>query len=324
MKYSGTIIIGGGPAGASCALKLKQAGKDCIILEQARFPRTKLCAGWITPEVYNTLEMDKYPRSMITFDRIHFNIWGFSKTARVKQHSIRRYEFDDWLLKKSKAKVYRHKVSEIKKVGDDFVIDGKFRCRYLVGAGGTYCPVYRTFFSRLNPRSKKALVVAMEEEFKYNYKDKRCHLWFFGNKLPGYAWYVPKGKGYINVGIGCFADGMRSGRYGLTKQWEMFTKKLDRLSLVTGHKYKSTGYMYYVRQNVSRYQNGNAFIVGDSAGLATQDLAEGIGPAVKSGMLAAKSIITGKKYSLKGIKKNSVPGLKAIILRLGMKIARFF
>ncbi|HOM18740.1 MAG TPA: hypothetical protein PLQ00_15520, partial [Thermoguttaceae bacterium] len=37
-------------------------------------------------------------------------------------------------------------------------------------------------------------------------------------------------------------------------------------------------------------QNG-AYLVGDAAGLATWDLAEGIGPAIQSGILAARDIL---------------------------------
>ena len=43
---------------------------------------------------------------------------------------------------------------------------------------------------------------------------------------------------------------------------------------------------------------GNAFITGDSAGLATRDLCEGIGPAVSSGQRAATSILEGREYRL--------------------------
>lgn len=46
-----TIIVGGGPAGSSCAWRLRQLGGDCIVLDRQSFPRVKLCAGWITPAV---------------------------------------------------------------------------------------------------------------------------------------------------------------------------------------------------------------------------------------------------------------------------------
>ncbi len=41
--------------------------------------------------------------------------------------------------------------------------------------------------------------------------------------------------------------------------------------------------------------------MGDAVGLATRDMCEGIGPAVRSGLLAARSIVTGEPYSLAGI-----------------------
>ena len=46
---------------------------------------------------------------------------------------------------------------------------------------------------------------------------------------------------------------------------------------------------------------GNAFLSGDSAGLATRDLCEGIGPAIRSGQRAAEAIVSGTAYTLDGI-----------------------
>ena len=50
-----------------------------------------------------------------------------------------------------------------------------------------------------------------------------------------------------------------------------------------------------------------AYIVGDAAGLATVDLAEGIGPAVESGILAARDILGQADYSAGAILKYSLP-----------------
>ncbi|MCK4821330.1 FAD-dependent oxidoreductase, partial [bacterium] len=50
MINTDVIIVGGGPAGATCAWRLRQSNIRCIILDKQRFPRTKICAGWITPE----------------------------------------------------------------------------------------------------------------------------------------------------------------------------------------------------------------------------------------------------------------------------------
>ena len=51
-------IVGGGPAGSSCAWALRRAGAHVIVLDAARFPRQKVCAGWVTPRVFRALELD--------------------------------------------------------------------------------------------------------------------------------------------------------------------------------------------------------------------------------------------------------------------------
>ena len=50
------------------------------------------------------------------------------------------------------------------------------------------------------------------------------------------------------------------------------------------------------KTEVSR--RGNAFVIGDAAGLATRDRCKGIGPAVRSGLLAAHTICSGAKFDL--------------------------
>ncbi|MCK4588896.1 MAG: NAD(P)/FAD-dependent oxidoreductase [Nanoarchaeota archaeon] len=317
MIYSEVIIVGGGPAGSTCAWKLKKNKIDCIILDYAKFPRTKLCAGWITPEVFKTLELDDYPHGVVAFNLIKAYFFGVGKMIKSWQYSIRRYELDDWLLKRSGVKVFEHKVLSIRKNKGHYIIDDKYKCKYLVGAGGTYCPVYRTFFKDLNPKSKKSLVCCMEQEFKYDYGDKDCYLWFFENKLSGYAWYVPKGKGYLNVGIGGLFN------RDVKKQWDYLVKKLRKLSLVKDFDFNPKGYLYYMRQNMTTGCLDNAFIIGDAAGLATQDLGEGIGPAVESGILAADSIIQGDTYSLESIKKTSYPSMLPKLFRFMRKLNRF-
>jgi menaquinone-9 beta-reductase len=52
----------------------------------------------------------------------------------------------------------------------------------------------------------------------------------------------------------------------------------------------------------------DAFITGDSAGLATRDLGEGIGPAVRSGQHAADAILHGRPYTLDDVTGASAGG----------------
>lgn len=58
METCDAVIIGGGPAGSTCARALTDAGLDVVLLDQATFPRDKPCAGWITPPVVHLLRLD--------------------------------------------------------------------------------------------------------------------------------------------------------------------------------------------------------------------------------------------------------------------------
>jgi len=319
MIYSEVIIVGGGPAGSTCAWKLRRSGIECLILDKEEFPRHKLCAGWITPKVVKDLEIDfnDYPHGLVSIDKIYVNIFGVKLKIKTHQYSIRRYEFDDWLLKRAGVPVYTHYIENIRKENDRYIIDDRFCCRYLIGAGGTFCPVYRTFFEPINPRAKANRIVALEEEFKYAFEEKDCHLWFFENKLPGYSWYVPKGNGYLNIGVGGISEGLRSPGKTIQNHWNRFVQKLSDLSLVKEYNFNPKGCLYYLRDGIKDVQIGNAFVIGDAAGLATRDLGVGIGPAVKSGLLAADAIINGKKYDASVIKKYSIPQILASILKGG-------
>jgi flavin-dependent dehydrogenase len=303
------IVVGAGPAGSACAWKLNQNGLQTVLLDKKVFPRHKLCAGWITPGVLKNLQVKKeeYPFGILTFERLFFHVGGRKFRVPTCQYSVRRYEFDHWLLKRAAAPLHRHAVQTIKNENGNYIIDNSYRSRYLVGAGGTHCPVFGAFFKDVNSRGQQRLITTIEEEFKYDYKDANCHLWFFENKLPGYAWYVPKANGYLNVGIGGKFVTLRERGKTIRRYWDDFIAKLAELSLVRGHTYQPRGYNYYLRQPLPAGQIGNAFIIGDAAGLATLDLGEGIGPAIKSGILAADAILSGRRFSTRTIARYSLP-----------------
>ncbi len=162
-----------------------------------------------------------------------------------------------------------------------------------------------------------SLIVAQEEEFPYPFTDDRCYLWFIENGLPGYAWYVPKANGYVNVGLGGFAGQLKTNGDTLKKHWDLLIQKLDSMDLIRGHTFKPSGHSYYLRQRLSEVRRDSAFIVGDAAGLATLDMGEGIHPAIQSGLLAAEAILHGGDYSLRSISKYSWPSI--IRPRMGTK-----
>ena len=311
--------MGGGPAGATCAWALRRQGIACAVLEREPFPRVKLCAGWISPDVFRDLALDPsdYPHGLTRLEGLRLSVGGLKLRLPSRQMAIRRVEFDDFLLRRADVPVHTHHVRDIIRRDEGYSIDGRFFGRYLVGAGGTYCPVARTFFDPVGPRPRASLIVTQEEEFPYQIADdaqaspraQACYLWFFEDGLPGYAWYVPKVGGYVNVGVGGNAKVLKARGDRIQRHWDRLVSHLEDLNLVRDYTFAPKGHAYYLRRPTRPVQIGRAFVVGDAAGLATADMGEGIAPAIRSGLLAADAIVSGREVSFSDIRRWSQPPL---------------
>lgn len=307
MSHNQVLIVGGGPAGAACAGRLIKNGVDCIILDKQQFPRPKICAGWITPQVLQDLEITpaEYPHQLTTFSSLQIYLNRIPITKRGKQYAIRRVEFDHWLIRQSRSPVIYHEVKEINQINNGYQIDDQFSADILIGAGGSHCPVYHQFFKDDQPRVGEK-IVALEEEYPADWVDGKCRLWFFENGLPGYAWYVPKEGGYINIGVGGNERVLKERSSTIHAQWMYFVDKLINIGLIENRTYNPEGYIYYLRSSQDNFQKDNVYLIGDAAGLATLDMGEGIGPAIRSGILLAESILKKTEYSIAEIGRFSL------------------
>jgi flavin-dependent dehydrogenase len=167
------------------------------------------------------------------------------------------------------------------------------------------------------PRPRSLQTVTLEMEFPWEWRDPDCHLWFFERGLPGYSWYVPKASGWLNVGIGAMAARLKERGETIRMHWDHLAAKMIRQFGITmpgagrgkhAHTGDPPGYSYYVRGPIDGARRGNAYLTGDAAGLATRDLCEGIGPAIRSGHLAAAAILHGSAYDLAAITDSSLGG----------------
>ena len=111
MQNCEVLIVGGGPAGSSCAGRLVQAGLDVLVIDRKTFPRDKTCAGWVTPQVFDVLgvDPDDYANSHVCQPITGFRtgmIGGDeigTEYGRIVSYGIRRCEFDHFLLERSGA-----------------------------------------------------------------------------------------------------------------------------------------------------------------------------------------------------------------------------
>ncbi len=49
------VVVGGGPAGAAASIFLRRLGHDVVLLDEARFPRDKVCGEAVSPEAWRLL-----------------------------------------------------------------------------------------------------------------------------------------------------------------------------------------------------------------------------------------------------------------------------
>ena len=320
MDYVETIIVGGGPSGSSCAWRLKQEGRDVLVLDKQTFPRLKLCAGWVPAAVLRELQFTPadYPHTIVELKtRMYFApfqlpLLGNWIAPWRTDYSIRRVEFDHWLLTRSQAKVRTHRVNQIRQQGGRYIIDDQLACTYLVGAGGTGCPVRRQVFSGQKFAGEQ--ISTLEKEFYYPQRDDQAHLFFGFHGLKGYAWYVPKGDGYLNLGLGGLRRAFAKPRPSIRQHLEWFLDDLVNRQLLdgeSGQNLKVGGHGYYLFAAGNEVKRENCYLVGDAAGLASKDLGEGIGPAVTSGLLAAEDILGQNQYQKAAISPFSLnPGMR--------------
>jgi geranylgeranyl reductase family protein len=299
MDQCDVLIVGGGPAGSSCAWKLRDSGLKVAILDKQRFPRDKVCGGWITPAVLEEMAIDP---AQYACGRVLQPITGFrtsciggpvveTQYGRPISYGIRRYEFDDYLLKRSGATLYEGvTLKQLDRSGENWVINGQIQTRLLIGAGGTFCPVARFLGAKVN---REVVVTAQEAEFVMNDRQlARCAIraetpeLYFCSDLKGYGWCFRK-QNVLNVGLG------RLDPHGLSRhaaEFLKFLKAAGRLSLDLAPNLLGHAYALYGR--TSRQLAGDGvLLIGDAAGVAYAQSGEGIRPAIESGLLAAKVVL---------------------------------
>lgn len=297
MTAADVLIVGGGPAGSSCARALVGAGYDVIVLDRARFPRDKTCAGWITPAVVDLLDLslDDYRQGRVCQPLAAFRTCRMggpvveTRFGTPVSYGICRVEFDHYLLQRSGARVVDGTpVTSLRRAGGRWIVNDAFEAPMLVGAGGHFCPVAR----QLGLPAHEVAVVAQEIEFHMTpAQQQACRVrpdtpeLYICRDLKGYGWVLRKGE-VLNVGLG------RHDEHELPKHVRAFAAEMVASGAVPAdlpRRWK--GHAYVLRdRSARRLVADGVLLAGDAAGLAHAVSGEGIRPAIESGLLAAEAI----------------------------------
>ncbi len=303
------IIVGGGPSGSTCASVLVKSGIKTLLLDRAHFPRVKLCGGWLSKPIWDILGISpaEYTERIWNFKHVHIRFHGKKYTLKANGYFVRRYEFDNFLLKRSNVEsVQEYNVRQIEKDEEGYwLINNEYRSKYLIGAGGTHCPVARALF----PKRENMQCGTQEKEFESDAeeiaatragKDGEPEI-LLHDDMKGYSWNVPKGE-WLNIGSGTLIA--RDVLPAWTKAKAFFEGNGAKGTIPASaspvlEKMKGHGYVFFNTGHLDFCQADNAFLIGDSLGLAQPMTGEGILPAVLSGKLCATAIAEGAPETYK-------------------------
>ncbi len=278
------LIVGGGPAGSHLAWHLARAGRDCLLIDRARFPRDKVCGGGVSAKAARLL--GGLPEGLV-----RHTVTGALITHRNRFHvavdlprpagfTVTRRELDHWLWRRAGAAgaVLQEGVSYLGHHRRDGLMVvrttlGEVRCRLLVGADGAGSRVRRALVGRGGRRCAPGLEVLLPVPAPAALAGRA--LFDLGAVPGGYGWVFPKGD-HLNVGVfaGVGAGVRRQhletflARYGLAGE-------MVRL-----------GYPIPL-EGPEVVEGPGVWLLGDAAGLAEPMLGEGIYHALLSAEVAA-------------------------------------
>jgi menaquinone-9 beta-reductase len=302
------VIVGGGPAGSTCARALTRAGVDVVILDKAVFPRDKTCAGWITPAVVDAVDLpiDEYRDGRVFQPISAFRTSRIGSTPatsrphvhtqfdRTVSYGIRRCEFDHFLLQRSGARVRAGEaLTSLRRDGDGrggrWIVNESIVAPLVIGAGGHFCPVARHVSDIREGPAIEPIVAAQEIEVALTpAQAAACRVdadtpeLYLCDDLEGYGWCFRKGP-VLNVGLG------RQDTHQLARHVRDFVAALISWGRIPSDlPWHWKGHAYLLRGESRRPEvDDGVMLIGDAAGLAYARSGEGIRPAVESGLLAA-------------------------------------
>jgi geranylgeranyl reductase family protein len=286
------IVVGGGPAGASCAAFASLAGLRVLVLERETFPREKVCGDCINPacwEILDRLGLNEQVHGLGhgRLDAVEFiSIGGTSVRVNLPvgaraEIAVKRSLFDELLLQRAAnlgATVRQNEtVTVVEKTEADTwrvrTAAETFEARTLVGADGRNSTVAR--LRNLMPRPQRERV-ALQAHIPCPQD--------FGNRvvlqfLPeGYSGQAPVGDGQLNL---CLVS--RGADIHSLKEWA-----LRRFHLSPEQTWRTITPL--TRAPIHPAHN-NLFFIGDTARVVEPFTGEGIYYALASGELAARAIV---------------------------------
>jgi len=317
------VVIGGGPAGATCSTLIAQQGHKVVLFEREHFPRFHIGESLI-PETYWVLErLNMLPKMKKSHFVVKESVQFVTSTGKVsepfyftdhKPHEcsstwqVRRSEFDKMML--DNAREHGVEVHEGVRVLD-VLMDGQrayglrvmdeagnareIHADVVVDASGQSSMLAsRLKLKEIDPLLKKGAVwTYFQDAYRDEGRNAGATMVLQTENRKGWFWYIPLHDNITSVGIVTPFDDLFKGR----RDYEtIYNEQLDACPAVKervsiGRRvtefYATKDYSYR-----SREASGDGWVlIGDAFGFLDPLYSSGVLLALRSGQLAADAII---------------------------------
>ncbi|AEE53028.1 NAD(P)/FAD-dependent oxidoreductase [Haliscomenobacter hydrossis] len=313
------IILGAGPAGATCALQLRHSNLKVLLIDKATFPRSKTCGDAITGRSIKTLyrccpelveQFRTFPQKIeIQHTRLNINHRKPIDIHWVNEaYCCRRADFDHAMLQG--VRQYAPNVHILEGFQVDEIVQGDtvpgryivgnsgqqryFSTQFLVGSDGTQSIVSKKLTSTRLEQNHHAGAVRAYFSGVNGLHLNRTEVFVLPEFMPGYFWVFPLSEDTANVGFGMLTHSIARQKVNLKDSFYAFIQASPELKARFGEsiqvgKLKGFGLALGSRRVL---MSGEHFLLtGDAASLIDPASGEGISNAIVSGKVAAETIL---------------------------------
>ena len=306
------LIVGGGPSGSTAAIYLLQHGFRVMLFEKGGKSRNKTCGEGLTPESQHILKKIQMFASIkkIAYQVNQMSLFDLSNRPillKNKYFTLERSVLDKTLRNKIEelgGKVYHNcTISEWNNLDNRVTIKDSLGNEYkgdiLILATGAE----NTLAKKNGFTSGAYSAVALRAYGNNTIGCDTLEFYFHRKLYPAYGWIFPLPNNKINIGVYTHKD------IGPTRD---VAKLMDLFYEVLSEKYDKSIHLSsplqgWVLQTGLQEKNlcrDRVLLVGENISCTYNLSGEGIGPAMKSGLFAAQTIIESKgDYSRKTLRQ---------------------
>lgn len=317
-KIFDIIIIGGGPAGTTAALKLSQSDLKVALIDKAVFPRDKVCGDAVPGPSFKVLDsiskdwgkaMNQFSKSQnITASKIVApNNKSFTIHWKTMSYNSKRVDFDNFLFQLVKEKTQTEifegvKINSIKSNPNSVRISGFnsekeeviLKSKLIIGADGTNGITAKILANfEMNKNHHCAAVRAYATGISE--LEKTTNEFYLIQKYsPGYFWIFPLGYDSANIGFGMLSSKISEKRLSLKKVLKEIISthlhlknRFEKAEISGGIK----GFGLPLGSRFAKLSGDRFMLTGDAGSLIDPLQGHGIDKAMLSGKLAAEQAI---------------------------------